>query len=279
MAERKQSTPTPRLASNRSGSGGRAEASGSNFEVRVQAWYCALMLAEGGAQPPHDLTPDTRLVSVACQAVMEVDDAVVRTSTDGWIFAQAKRGVNLSALATSSLASSLDQFVRQYKACQEASADAQPPRPLDHTRDRLVLALGSASSSNVKTILPSLLRSVRHGVAASLSAAARSTAETEVATAVETCLQRSWNAAYDQAPSAAELRDILTLTYVQQFDIEAGEADERRALDLLRTVLAVPDYAPAAWANCWSSARRCAPIGRRPTSAAWSARSVKPASH
>ena len=249
MAPRKQNSEAPRQASNRAGSGGRAEASGSNFEVRVQAWYCVLMIAEGGAQPPHDLTPDTRLVSVACQAVMEVDDAVARTSADGWIFAQAKRRVNLSALATSPLASSLDQFVRQYKACQEASADAQPPRPLDHTRDRLVLALGSASSSNVKTILPNLLRSVRHGVAASLGAAAGSAAETEVAKAVETCLQRSWNAAYGRAPSAEELRDILTLTYVQQFNIEAGEADERRALDLLRTVLAAPDDAPAAWAK------------------------------
>ncbi len=249
MAPRKQINQAPRQTSNRAGGGGRAEASGSNFEVRVQAWYCVLMIAEGGAQPPHDLTPDTRLVSVACQAVMEVDDAVARTSADGWIFAQAKRRVNLSALATSPLASSLDQFVRQYKACHEASSDAQPPRPLDHTRDRLLLALGSASSSNVKTILPNLLRSVRHGVAVSLGAAARSAAETEVATTVETCLRQSWNAAYGRAPSAAELRDILTLTYVQQFDIEAGEADERRALDLLRGVLAVPDDAPAAWAK------------------------------
>ena len=249
MAPRQQDNGGPRKVSNRASSGGRAEASGSNFEVRVQAWYCVLMIAEGGAQPPYDLTPDTRIISVACQAVMEVDDAVARTSADGWVFAQAKRRMNLSALATSSLASSLDQFVRQYKACQEASANAQPPRPLDHTRDRLVLALGSASSSNVKTILPNLLRSVRHGVAATLGAAARSAAETEVATAVEKCVQRSWNAAYGRGPTAEELRDILTLTYVQQFDIEAGEADERRALDLLRGVLAVPDDAPAAWAK------------------------------
>jgi hypothetical protein len=246
---KQQSTQTMRRLANGTSGGGRAEASGSNFEVRVQAWYCVQMLANGGAQPPNDLTPDTRLVSVACQAVMEVDDAVARTSADGWIFAQAKRRVNLSALATSPLTSSLDQFVRQYKTCQEASSDTQPPRPLDPTRDRLVLALGSASSSNVKRILPNLLRSIRHGVAASLSVVARSAAETEVAAAVETCLKRSWNAAYGRAPSAEELRDILTLIYVQRFDIEAGEADERRALDLLRTVLAVPDDAPAAWAK------------------------------
>ena len=62
-------------------------------------------------------------------------------------------------------------------------------------------------------------------------------------------MQRSWNAAYGRAPTAEELRDVLTLMYVQRFDIEAGEADERRALDLLRTVLAVPDDASAAWAK------------------------------
>lgn len=60
-------------ASDRASSSGRAEASGSNFEVRVQAWYCVLLIAEGGAQPPHDLPPDTRLASVACQGVIEVD--------------------------------------------------------------------------------------------------------------------------------------------------------------------------------------------------------------
>ena len=39
------------------------------------------------------------------------------------------------------------------------------------------------------------------------------------------------------------------LMYVQRFDIEAGQADERRALDVLRVVLAVPDDASAAWAK------------------------------
>ena len=249
MMAPKNNKQASRQASSRAGSVGRAEASGSNFEVRVQAWYCVLLIAEGGAQPPHNLPPDTRVVSVACQAAMAVDDVVAMTSADGWVFAQAKRRVTLSASATSSLASSLDQFVRQYKACQEATQDAQPPRPLDYTRDRLVLALGPASSSKVTTILRDLLRSVRNGVAPTLRAAAHSAAETEVATAVESCLERSWNASYGRSPAPEELRDILTLTYVQQFDIEAGQADERRALDVLRAVLGVPDDAPAAWAK------------------------------
>lgn len=223
--------------------------SSSKEERDVQAWYCVLLIAEGRAQPPHDLAPDTRLVSVACQAVMAVDDVITRTSADGWVFAQAKRRVNLSTAATSSLASSLDQFVRQYKACQEASTEAQPARPLDHTRDRLVLAFRPASSSDVTTNPRDLLRSVRHGVAPTLHVAAHSAAETEVATAVKACLEQSWNAAYGRAPTAEELWDVLMLMYVQRFDIEAGQADERRALDVLRVVLAVPDDASAAWAK------------------------------
>ncbi len=215
----------------------------------MQAWYCVLLLAEGGAQPPHELTTDTRLTAIACQAVTAVDDVVAQTSAEGWIFAQAKRRVNLSTSADSALASSLDQFVKQYKACREMQLGSQPPRPLDHGRDRLVLALGSGSSSKVKLILPNLLRSVRHGVAATLRAAAHSEAEIEVAQSVEACLQQSWTAAFGQAPTTGELKDILSLIYVQQFDIESGEADERRALDILRTALAVRTEAPAAWAK------------------------------
>lgn len=245
----KQAKRTPKTTSNRASSGGRAEASGSNFEVRVQAWYCVLLLAEGGAQPPHELTPDTRLTAIACQAVTAVDDVVAQTSAEGWIFAQAKRKVNLSTSVGSPLASSLDQFVQQYRACREMQPGSQPPRPLDHGCDRLVLALGSGSSSKVKSILPALLRSVSHGVASNLRAAAHSEAEIEVATSVETCLQQSWSAAFGQAPTAGELKDILSLLYVQQFDIESGEAEERRALDILRTVLAVPNEASAAWAK------------------------------
>jgi hypothetical protein len=99
-------------AAKRADAGGKAEASGSNFEARVSAWYCVLLLAGGAAQPPHGLGPETRLVSVACQA--PVDDMAATTSEAGWVFAQAKRTVNLSSLPKSSLAGALDQDRRRH---------------------------------------------------------------------------------------------------------------------------------------------------------------------
>jgi hypothetical protein len=117
----------------------------------------------GAAQPPFDLRADLQIVSFSCQTEAPVDDVNATTSDAGIIFVQAKRSVSLSAAPGSSFAKALDQFVGQVRAC--AAKDPKHPwsRPLDPSRDRIVLATRSASSSKVIEVLPELLRRIRDG--------------------------------------------------------------------------------------------------------------------
>src|SRR6266850_4797190 len=55
-------------------SGGKAEASGGNYETLVATWYAHSVLLGGIAQPPFDLHTDTQIVSFTCQSDAPVDD-------------------------------------------------------------------------------------------------------------------------------------------------------------------------------------------------------------
>src|SRR5579871_1036226 len=105
------------MAKKTKSSGGKAEATGSNYETLVAAWYAHSVLLGKTAQPPFDLPTDTQIVSFTCQSEAPVDDVNAATSDDGIIFVQAKRSVDMSSVASSSFAGALDQFVRQTKAC------------------------------------------------------------------------------------------------------------------------------------------------------------------
>src|ERR1700722_8387198 len=139
-------------------SGGKAEATGGDYETRVAAWYCARVLLAGAVQPLFDLPADVRLVSANCQTDAPVDDVNVKTSDDGSIFVQAKRTVYLSDAGNSALVKSLDQFVRQHKSCAENSLTAAWAIPLDSTVDRLVLTTRRQSGAKITEVLPRLLR-------------------------------------------------------------------------------------------------------------------------
>jgi hypothetical protein len=91
------STPAARfrapktMAKKKVSSGGKAEASGSNYETLVTAWHAHAVLLGGAAHPPFDLHADTRIISFACQSDAPVDDVNAITSDAGIIFVQAKR--------------------------------------------------------------------------------------------------------------------------------------------------------------------------------------------
>jgi len=180
------------MAKKKTSSGGKAEASGGNYETLVATWYAHSVLLGGIAQPPFDLHTDTQIVSFTCQSDAPVDDVNANTGDAGIIFVQAKRSVDMSSAATSSFAGALDQFVRQVKACAAADPKHAWSRPLDPSRDRLILATRSASSSKVTETLPELLRRIRdRSDVRTLKQVAVSQTEKMAAKTVETNLNRS----------------------------------------------------------------------------------------
>lgn len=89
-----------------------------DFQHRVAAWVAVRILAEKDATPPWNLPEGTTLEWLLCETDQPVDDLLVGTSANGLVFAQIKRTLQLSRAPDSDLASALDQFVRQFIACQ-----------------------------------------------------------------------------------------------------------------------------------------------------------------
>jgi hypothetical protein len=209
-------------------------------------------------QPLLELPIDTSLISLTCQSVAPVDDVNAKTSDGGFVFIQAKRTLSLSAGPKSAFASALDQFVRQHKVCAGATVDAEWARPLNRSRDRLVLATRSASSSKITEVLPRLLRGFRdRDEARSLSHVATSAGERAVAKTAEIALRRSCRRAYGRPPSASLLAELLRLMWVQELDVESVKRDYQHALEHLRVgVLADPSQAGVAWAELFKLCAR-----------------------
>jgi hypothetical protein len=246
------------MANKKTSSGGKAEASGSNYETLVATWYAHAVLLGAAAQPPFDLPADTHFLSFACQSDAPVDDVNAVTTDGGIVFVQAKRTVILSSVATSAFAGTLDQFVRQYQACAGADPKYTWSHPLDPARDRLVLATRSASSSKIIEVLPRLLRGLRdRSDIGTLRRVATSQIEQAVAVATETNLKRSWRAAYGKNPTAHQLDALLRLIWVQELDLESGKRDRKFVLEQFRmNLLEDPTQASPAFSELFKLAAR-----------------------
>lgn len=245
------SRPANDMAKKKRSSGGKAEASGSNYETLVAVWYAHCLLLGRAASPPFDLSADTQFASVSCQSDAPVDDVNAVTNDGGIVFVQAKRSVDLSSSVTSEFAKVLDQFVRQHQANAASDPAHSWSRPLTPERDRLVLATPSASSSKITRVLPRLLRGLRdrEGIN-SLRQVATNNIEEKVAATTEANLKRSWRQAYGKAPSAPELGALLRLIWVQELDLGSNERDKLQILgDLRAKLLELPNQATSAFSE------------------------------
>src|SRR5262249_31887522 len=139
--------------------GGVATHRGIEYQDRVAAWIAVRILAEQEASPPWGLPADVTLEFLRCETEQPVDDILVGTSGEGCVFIQVKHTLTLERSADSSLASAVDQCVRQYIAYQDAAAGRRPwERALDVQRDRLVLVTGPGASASIRQHLPLILQ-------------------------------------------------------------------------------------------------------------------------
>jgi hypothetical protein len=239
------------MAKASSTSGGIAEASGSNYENLVAAWYCVRILLGSAAHPEFDLPSATRLIELSLQSAAAVDDVNLITSDEGRILVQAKRSVTLSRSASSPLGSAIDQFVRQLKEGVVLDHKGTATRPLDQARDRLVLATRGSRSAKITTVLPRLLRMLRDRASVeTIGHVASSADECEVAEVVETHVRACWLVHHGGDPSDADVGRLLRHLWVQTLDVEDGEGDRRSAFDSLRgNLLADPAQADLAFSS------------------------------
>ena len=142
----------------RIGGGGHGTAGGIALQASVSAQLALGLLNERPIDARLELG-DAKPITVRCETEASVDDILVQTSQNGFIYVQAKTSFDLSPQLTSSLGSAVLQAVRLWIACAQGNGSRQWDRPLSSATDRIVFATSpSASDRVIETLSMALQR-------------------------------------------------------------------------------------------------------------------------
>lgn len=142
----------------RRGGGGNATASGILYQGGVGALFAAHLLTEKQLGLMFGLA-NARIKAIRFETSAPVDDILIETDQGGFVAIQAKATVSVSSTLSSVLGSVADQFVRHWIATKRSAGSELWARPLDPSRDRLVLVYGPGSGGTVARLAGAL-----HGV-------------------------------------------------------------------------------------------------------------------
>jgi hypothetical protein len=210
--------------------GGAATNAGIDFQHRVGAVAMLAMLSEVAdlswlGVGDHDLS------ELRFETSDGVDDLVILT--DGpRVFVQAKRSLNLSAVATSEFSSVLRQFVEEF--VREPSAESA-----------YVLATSPSASRRITSDLRKLTEAARLNESGADSNPLTAN-EQEVRDFTYRLLELHFHEATGRAMSDAERAELFRRIRVAVLDLENGGALERAVLTVLSTRTAAPT---SVWAS------------------------------
>ena len=102
-----------------------------------------------------------KLITLRMETEAPLDDALAQTSDGGFIAAQAKNTLSLSSSLDSEFGKTVDQIVRQWRICRDGKGDNGWDRPLELTRDRLVIAIGPDAPATTRLHLAGGLEAQR----------------------------------------------------------------------------------------------------------------------
>lgn len=163
---------------------------------------------------------------------------MVETSAGGFLLIQAKHSLKLEKKPSSELAKAIRQFVQQTLRPAPQPIYVQSDgreRPLDRTRDRLLLITENRGAASIREHLRDLLNQVRIlPLPQPLDKAARTQGEQEALNVVRQHVITSWTAEQSKAPSEEEIRSVLVHIWVDTLEVDKGERDEDDARKLLR---------------------------------------------
>lgn len=235
-------TPPPRRVTSAASSGGAAGAGGVGLQNQVFAWAAAAAVAERALLKP---IVAGRVVRVGAQTGFAVDDVAVETDSGAWALFQGKARLGLGVADNSALADALGQAVEQYlRGTVPDGTGGQ--RPLDPTRDAIVLCTDSAAPANVRTHLAKALERTGEqptGTRLGHELTALEAAALDVALAH---VRRHWIADGRAAATTEELRAVCRLVTVVVVDGDDGDPDRATAIAELRAVVPA-DQADKAW--------------------------------
>lgn len=180
------------------------------------AWWAAL--AVSGAAPGLGLDPQVRIEAVGCETGFSVDDVGVALSGGGFILVQAKGGMRRLDPQAQDLRSAVDQLVSAMISGLRADVAL---RPVDITRDRLVIATNQDSSQSFRALGIVCARLRDLPLAVPLDTAAVNENERRALTALLRVIRSAWTAASGHEPAEGDLRRLLRILEVSRLDFEA----------------------------------------------------------
>jgi hypothetical protein len=224
----------------RSAGGGNATAAGIAFQANVASFFGAALLGEAAIDRLSGLG---RVVpfSIRVETEAPVDDLLIETTAGGYIFIQAKSSLRFESASTSSFGKTVDQFVRQWLVCAAGSGARGWDRPLSVVTDRLVLAVGPASSAAITRDLALALRARRAHSIAPLPAA-----QAEALRRFFETLAGTWRHVSGTAPQDSDLAALAAVVDILVFDF--GGADRALATAWMREVVQTEGDAVASFA-------------------------------
>lgn len=250
--------PSPKARKRQRSGGGAATSGGMEYQYRVAAWAAGRILAEQAAALPWDLPSGITLESVRCEAssgtseeISSVDDIVLGTSAGGQIFIQSKRTLQLGTGPSSEFAKTIQQFVGQFlSGIAIQPSDDQQSRELDIDRDRLVIAVNSASYAPIRTVLPSVLTKVRRSGPQHPLDEEMNEEEKQVLAQIKIHIDSAYQKLARRSPEDHEVHKLLKLMRITVLDVETDGEAERNTKDVLGgQVLKDPVSATAAWSQ------------------------------
>ncbi|MDP9386848.1 MAG: hypothetical protein M3Q48_02690 [Actinomycetota bacterium] len=187
-------------------------------------------------QPAPWILDGPMLVAVGGETGLEVDDVGAITDRGGFLVVQAKGALRLTSQRTGAFGEAIDQVVAQFIGGLP-DYGREDLRPIDVSRDRLVVAGDGRSSQPVRELstVTSRLRTLPEAMPIP-SAATSAVQRTALATLLGH-IRAAWSSAACVEPGEAEVRRLLRVLVVDVLDLAEDGAHRATAMAHLRSVL------------------------------------------
>jgi TPR repeat protein len=216
--------------------GGARAAGGLIFQAEVFAWWAAQAVSDSA--PRLGLDPEVRIDAVGCETGFPVDDVGVSLTGGGFILVQAKRGMRRLDPRAADLREAMDQLVRAMINGLQVNRIAV--RPVDVTRDRLVIATSHDSSQSFHVAGQVCARLRGQPPSVPVLAAAVNEDERRALEALLTVVGAAWDAAAGRAPTDDDLERFLRVLEVRRLDFEADAGADRVRCEAMLEHATVP---------------------------------------
>jgi hypothetical protein len=227
--------------------GGFATQRGINYQNRVAAFFAVCCLSE---KTPVPGLPRSAVQSIRCETGEPLADILLTFESEGLAFVEVKRTIQLTPTRMKPV---LLQVIQQYLVSDQGTAGGKFPwrRPLDPSRDRLMLLTSSESPESITKHLAACL--IRIGPEADpdiLPVVPLNEQETRAFADFHALTLEAWRELMGVAPPLEKVVRLYSLFRIGSLDVNPSEADEQHGQSFLaNTVLFSPQESSKAWSS------------------------------